>query len=1022
MTNGSTPYGIPATHAPALPSSSRYPNPQTQTPAPPPPNQNQQQQQYNQQQYNQQPSNPSQQSAQNGYPQSNPPCRPPLFTRSQKDDETYIDAPLPTYYPKGCWTNVDSNLNELPPAADSRYLSLDDGNASPDFIRPTMYRLPTDRHVLRNATGVSEDTNHTNDYMGVLCTPMALPSSDHPPPPAGPVLGVDRNSDDDNDNNRIRMLPDSGHLGRVPVDFTTNREAPPRCGRCNAYVNPSWSMSKCNFCNRSNNNSNSHQSQYSDKVGTVDYPVQGPYVTRTTAPVRPNLIFCVDLTCPKVTDYVDLVLDQIWPAFYRDVVMAHIETTQGQHGRQVVKPVVAMVFVCSTGIYIPQKGGGETGPLSRDGFLVMPDVAHDEAFSPLPLSEWSWSLPDEYDDLLELWKSRIRPVLLPQLIEDRVKNYHKNPTSTSQAERRGGYSMSAGGAALEFLVDALEETGGRAVFWTWRRPNYGLGALVDRERLAGGNPRNKTNDGTSLYMPLQDSLKSPKVQQDPNLKAAAEFYTRLGQRCIKAKVALDIILHTNPDVPQSFLDIATLGRLCEISSGRLIWIEKPSYESTEVWRKAIHEEVMRPLYLSGWDAVFKVRCSQGLQIRAMVSSVGSLLTSSSLSGQQDEVEFTVVTPETCFAVTLEHRVGGIPSPKENKFAFVQTALLYTNPWTGDRRVRVSTLAIRTTEIAREVLPAMDFGALAALQLRLNFPHSNYSSVSQFSLDNSIAYSIDPSSPDQKGDSLLTDARHDMFTSCRQVLVAHRRLSAENGRTPPFRQLLIPESLQLWPLFVMSAAKSPLLRPSIPSRGRGAQSIVPSPRGDERAFYIYHARKVSPAAALLLVNPLLFDLGMASYEWKNIDSSYVDNMANLKNSPVVELPSPLAASVSNLAADGIYLLDTCFAIYVLIEQGADNNIDNNDDQSSRCNSSSSLTEELQSKIHNAVQQLQLWSQVGREPKCLRPAASLPVIVVRQKTDVVQYQALMRWMVLDATTHDKDFESFCTGIKQQILKKI
>jgi len=1000
---------------------------------------------------NQQSTYPSQQLS-NHYPQNNsqqqqypslkettqqPPCCPPLFTRPQEGSERNIKAPLSIYYPKGCWTNDNPLKNELPPAADSRFLSLDDGNASPDFIRSTMYRLPSDRHILKSATGNNEDNNRNHDFMGIVCTPLALPSSDSPPPPSILVIGSNHFHDRENNNvdDNHRVLPDSGALGRVPVDFTTNREAPPRCSSCYAYVNPYWSTSKCNFCGRNSNSygqGSNTQSQYGEKVGTVDYPVQGPYITRTlSGPVRPNWIFCVDLTCPKVTDYVDLILDEIWPAFYRDIVMPLIETTQGQHGRSVALPRVAIVFVCSTGIYIPQKGGGETGPLSRDGFIVMPNVAHDEAFSPQPLSEWSWSLPDEYEDLLDLWNSRIRPVLLPQLIRDRVQNYHKNPSSTSQLERRGGYSMSAGGAALEFLVDALEESGGRAVLWTWRRPNYGLGALLDRERILGKNNSNSRRSngtssnigGTSLFMPLQDSVTNPKVQKDPNLKTAADFYTKLGNRCVKAKVALDIVLHTNPDVPQSFLDVATLGRLCEISGGRLIWIDKISYEFIEVWKKSIFEELMRPLYLSGWDVIFKVRCSQGLQIRSIVSSVGSLRASSSL-GQEDELELSVVTPETCFGVTLEHRIGGLPSPKDNKFAFVQTALLYTNPWTSDRRIRISTLAIRVTSEPRQVLPAMDFGALAALQLRLNFPHSNYSSSSQFSLENSISASFDSSSYDQKGDSLLTDARHDMFTACRQVLVAHSLLVSKHQT----RQLLIPDSLQLWPIFVMSAAKSPLLRPSITPRETGTQSLVSSPRGDERAYYIYHARKVSPSTAMLLVNPLLFDLGeslglyderplgqvgreIATYEWKKIrlpGTSILDHMANLKNSPVVDLPSPLPASVSNLAEDGIYLLDTCFAVFVLIEQGIDDY--------------QNINEDLQSKIQIAVQQLQLWSQVGSEPMCLRPTASLPVITVRQKTDVVQYQELLRWMVLDATSHDKDFDNFCESLQHQIHKRI
>jgi len=918
-----------------------------------------------------------------------PSFRQSLFTRSQTGDERDTAARLPVHYPKGFVSGDAYGHGEPAPAADSRYISHDDGCASLEFLRPTMHRIPSDRHVLGAVVGGG--SGDTYDHMGVLCTPMALPSADHPPPPADLLHG---------------RLPGSGPLGRIPVDFSVNREAPPR-GPCNAYVNAFWSLSKCNFCHRSSKKGVG-QTQFGDKVGTVEYPVKGPYVTRTKGPVKPHWIFCVDLTCPRVLDYVDLVLDEIWPAFYNEIVMPHIDITQNQHGKTLVKPSVAMVFVCSTGVYIPQKGTGDEHDDSwtREGFLVMPDVAFEEAFSPQPLDQWSWSLPDEYEDLMNLWKSKIRPFLLPKLLDDRVKNYVKNPNSTSKAERRGGSSMSAGGAALQFLVDALEETGGRAVFWTWRRPNYGLGSLPDREKPAGGKQRSGKDHGTSLYMPLQDFVESPRVQQDANLKVAAEFYARLGERCRAAKVALDIIVHTDPDVPRSFLDLATLGRLCEASSGRLVWIGTVSHKSSGVWKKALREELLRPLYWSGWDAVFKVRCSQGLQIRATVSSVGKMLPSSSLNGQEDEVEFSVVTPETRLAVTLEHRIGGIPVAKANGLAFVQTALLYTNPWTGDRRVRVSTLAMKVTTRAEEVIPALDFGALAALRLRLDLPHTNYSSVSRFSLDKSVSYRVDASIPDQKGDSLLTDARFHTSASMRHVLVAHRKLSADHGRNPP----MAPASLKDWPLFVTSARKSPLLRPSMQNKRRGPQSPAPSPTGDERAYYLYHARRVSPSAAMLLVNPVLLDLGAASFEWQTTDVSHEggDPLAELQKGPVVDLPPPLPLSVSNLAPDGVYLLDTCFTLYVLVQQGAP------------AESDGRISDDMQRKIDNAARQLQLWSQVGREPRCLRPTASLPVVVVRQAADRARYQELVKWMALDATPFDKDFRAFLGDVQAKLRK--
>jgi hypothetical protein len=127
------------------------------------------------------------------------------------------------------------------------------------------------------------------------------------------------------------------------------------------------------------------------------------------------------------------------------------------------------------------------------------------------------------------------------------------------------------------------------------------------------------------------------------------------------------------------------------------------------------------------------------------------------------------------------------------------------------------------------------------------------------------------------------------------------------------------------------------------------------------------------------------------------------MANLKTSPVVDLPNPMDATVSNLAEDGIYLLDTCFAAYILIERDAVESY-----------------EQVESKVRNAVTQLQLWSQVGKEPKCLRPMASLPIVQITQRSDTEKYQSLLRWMVLDATSHEKDFAQFCSDLNRKIQK--
>ena len=81
---------------------------------------------------------------------------------------------------------------------------------------------------------------------------------------------------------------------------------------------------------------------------------------------------------------------------------------------------------------------------------------------------------------------------------------------------------------------------------------------------------------------------------------------------------------------------------------------------------------------------------------------------------------TCITPDTCIAIDLHHRVGGIKNDSgenvgDNPVVYFQTALLYTNA--HGRRVRVTTLGIRTTTSPGDLLRTADIGAVAAMVTR-----------------------------------------------------------------------------------------------------------------------------------------------------------------------------------------------------------------------------------------------------------------------------------------------------------------
>ncbi len=126
----------------------------------------------------------------------------------------------------------------------------------------------------------------------------------------------------------------------------------------------------------------------------------------------------------------------------------------------------------------------------------------------------------------------------------------------------------------------------RATLITTRRPNYGVGALRDRE--AG-------QQSHYLRKECEQRLITP-VQRVPNISAingndadmaAGQFYRKLGEDFAKYRVSLDIVV-TNAvlSMPVSsmgsgqsqrpnmreYLDVATLSELCRVTCGKFKWL------------------------------------------------------------------------------------------------------------------------------------------------------------------------------------------------------------------------------------------------------------------------------------------------------------------------------------------------------------------------------------------------------------------------------------------------------------------
>jgi hypothetical protein len=862
------------------------------------------------------------------------------------------DGYLITYYPKAAVAVGSSSTVEVPPPADSRYTVIDDGNASPDLIRSTVYAMPLHRGIW----------HHTGDIpLGMICTPLSIPSQDfvlrpRTLPPSCTTTTTTPTTQQYQDPQAIPVVV------AASAGMNTNGESslPPRCENCAAYVSPFFGLDgKCNLCGHRNRTimSNVTPGSLPMQFGTVEYDVSGPYVTRSQ-PVQNVSLYAMDLTCPNVMDYIEII-----ERVGMDMA-THFQRQRHFHMNSTTAPAPPRIGVCLVSVAGVIFLTTMTDRSMRE--IVMSDVT-EQPFAPLPLNDWTCELSSENG--MELWQHFCRNELPDIMMKWKQHVVHKKT-----AYGVDGLELSCGGVALAVLAYALAESGGRGTVISWRRPNFGVGELPYREQ----DPRH--TETTASYTPLQLLTEFKSKQEE----AAATFYNELASQCVRDRVTLDILMHTTPSEPQPPLDLASLGELCKKTSGRLIWI------NGRPWQEAMYEELTRQVQtFCGWDGIFKIRTSEGIHVKSFYSGSGTLV--ETMTGGSSELELSSISPSTCIAVELEHRVGGIS--KDRGLIFIQTALLYST-WSGKRRVRVSTLAIRTTNAANEVYRSVDFSALTTIFLK-----------------STADYLRRPLTEEEGTNTLRTKARAALYHRCLHILACYRlHTPAMNS---PNSQLILPEKMHLLPLFCMCLLKSPMLRPGMPRRIQGMHAAFVSPTCDERAFYNFHAGQIVPSMAMILVHPNLYSVGCldgSSGQW--VDPDEVE-MAN----GFVLMPPSIAPSMESLDDDGLYLLDGGLRIYLYIGASVAEHVRNDllDD---------STPSDLKNQIESLVYQMRAYSSSNRGSENEFRPTWVPVIRVLQQDghQSPQEAEILNLMVADVSAGEKDYVDFlCTlhrGIRDQV----
>ncbi|KAH9939470.1 protein transporter SEC24 [Amylocystis lapponica] len=211
---------------------------------------------------------------------------------------------------------------------------------------------------------------------------------------------------------------------------------------------------------------------------------------------------------------------------------------------------------------------------------------------------------------------------------------------------------SALGPALQAGFKLMAPIGGKIMVLSSSLPSLGAGALKNRE------------DPKLLGTGKESGL----------LQAASPFYKTFAIECSRAQVSVDMFLFS-----AAYQDVATLACLPHYTSGQTYFYPAFNASRTEDAIKFAHEfgEVLAmPIML---EAVMRVRASKNLR---MSSFHGNFFV---------QIEDTITAP----------------------FVVLQTAVLHTTCY-GERRIRVVTMAVPTTNSLSEVFASADQVAIATL--------------------------------------------------------------------------------------------------------------------------------------------------------------------------------------------------------------------------------------------------------------------------------------------------------------------
>ena len=360
--------------------------------------------------------------------------------------------------------------------------------------------------------------------------------------------------------------------------------------------------------------------------------------------------------------------------------------------------------------------------------------------------------------------------------------------------------------------------------------------------------------GAGLLHSREDPNQRSSTKVVQHLGPATDFYKKLALDCSGQQTAVDLFL-----LSSQYSDLASLACMSKYSAGCIYYYPSFHHSHNPAQAEKLQKDLKRYLTRKiGFEAVMRIRCTKGLSIHTFH---GNFFVRST-----DLLSLANVNPDAGFAVQMSIE----ESLTDTSLACFQTALLYTSS-KGERRIRVHTLCLPVVNSLADVYAGADVQAVVCL-------------LANMAVDRSVS-------------SSLPDARDALVNAVVDSLSAYMSTASNLQQS----MLIAPNSLKLFPLYVLALLKQKAFRTGT------------STRLDDRVYAMCQIKSQPLVHLMKMIHPNLYRID------KLIDESTIH-----VNDRVVPQPPLQKLSAEKLTREGAFLMDCGSNFYIWIGKNCDNN--------------------------------------------------------------------------------------------------